>query len=91
MKEVEEEDSDDDVEDIIQEAHSAGSLPETNRSLNQIRKDANKLLIFLSEIGLNSPPAFISLAQSIHCGHTPKQLVEFIKYEIYEMLNILFF
>eukprot|EP01080_Neovahlkampfia_damariscottae_P004551 gene4551-7935_t len=90
MKEEEEEDTQEDVEDLLQEAHSVASLPETNRSLTQIRKNAKILKKFFSDIGLNSPPAFVSLAQSIHCGHTPKHLVEFIKYEIYTILHDLF-
>ena len=89
VKDVEEKDSISDVGDLIQDASTAMSLPESNKSFWQIRKEMMNLKSFLLEIGLNSPSEFISLAQSIDCGHTPKYMIEFIKYELYEMLNSL--
>eukprot|EP01080_Neovahlkampfia_damariscottae_P009436 gene9436-1642_t len=90
MIEEEEEDEEEDIDDLLFEASSASCLREFSNSLQNIRKDKNELKQFLNQIGLKSPPAFISLAQSVNCGHTPKHLVEFIKYEIYQLLDELY-
>ena len=90
MIEEEEEDSVDDINDLLDEANSASSLGEFSKSFSEIRENVLKLKQFLIEFGLKSSPKLISLSQSLNCGHTPKHLIEFIKFEIYSLLNDIF-
>jgi hypothetical protein len=80
----------DDWKDIVQEANSASSLPESLKTGFEIRKSAEELKQFIKEIGLTSKPHYITLTQSNGCGHTPRHKIDFIKHEIYEMISDLY-
>eukprot|EP01080_Neovahlkampfia_damariscottae_P011010 gene11010-3716_t len=78
------------VDEIVRAAFQSFSLPQFVYPKRKIRKLKNEMMEYLKEIGLNFKPKMITIAQSDTDGHTPKHLIDFIKFEIYDLLNTLY-
>eukprot|EP01080_Neovahlkampfia_damariscottae_P005097 gene5097-8696_t len=81
-----------DRNEILQTCIMTANLPYFIDSEFKIRKKMKMLKNVLNQMGLSSssPPKLISLCKSELDGHTPKFLIDFLKNEIFEMLNELF-
>jgi len=78
------------IDDIVRASFQMHSLPSHVYSKFKIRKLKEEMIESLKQIGLTSKPKLITIAQSETDGHTPHHLLDFIKFEIYDILNRLY-
>jgi hypothetical protein len=78
------------MDDISISGYQVHSLPNHVYTPSKIRNLKHKLIQYLKENGLNSTPKMISIAESESDGHTPKHLINFLKFEVYDMLSTMF-
>jgi hypothetical protein len=78
------------MEDITISAYQVHNLPLHVYTPSKIRNLKNQLIQYLKENGLTSSPKMISIAESEADGHTPKHLINFLRFEVYDLLNTMF-